>query len=104
MGNSISVQSFPNPIAVKPKVDVSIEGTENDDKIKDVEGNDRISGKDGNDKLKGALGNDVLKGDAGDDKINGDFANDKLDGGAEMIYYKEKEVTARSKVDQVMTR
>jgi len=96
MGNSISVQSFPNPIAVKPKVDVSIEGTENDDKIKGVEGNDRISGKDGNDKLKGALGNDVLKGDAGDDyKINGDFANDKLDGGAEMIYYKEKEVTAR---------
>ena len=72
------------------KVDVIIEGTVNNDKIRGGEGNDEIlggggddliSGKMGNDRLKGDQGYDTLKGDEGDDELDGGPGNDELDGG-----------------------
>ena len=84
---------------LKPKVEVSIEGTPNDDQLKGGEGDDKIdgengddtiSGKEGNDKLNGGkdddlvngeLGNDTLKGGNGDDKLSGEGGNDLMEGG-----------------------
>ena len=84
---------------LKPKVDVSIEGTPNDDLLKGGEGDDKISGEDGadtisgkegNDKInggknddliKGDLGNDTLRGENGDDKLSGEGGNDLIQGG-----------------------
>jgi Ca2+-binding RTX toxin-like protein len=84
---------------LKPKVEVSIEGTLNDDQLKGGEGDDKISGEDGydtiagrggNDKINGGngddtingeLGNDTLKGENGDDKLSGEGGNDLIDGG-----------------------
>ena len=57
---------------LKPKVDVSIEGTPNDDKIKGAGGDDKISGEDGFDTLSGEKGNDEINGGRGDDIINGE--------------------------------
>ena len=84
---------------IKPKVEVSIEGTPNDDLLKGGEGDDKIdgedgddtiSGKEGNDQINGGkdddvingeLGNDTLKGENGNDKINGEGGNDLIEGG-----------------------
>jgi len=84
---------------LKPKVDVSIEGTPNDDKMKGGDGEDKITGEEGydtlsggkgNDKINGGkdddiingeLGNDTLKGENGDDKISGENGNDLIEGG-----------------------
>lgn len=63
------------------KVDVIIEGTVNDDKIRGGEGNDEILGGGGDDLLSGMTGNDRLKGDQGDDTLMGDEGDDELDGG-----------------------
>ena len=77
-------------IQEKPKIEVSIEGTPNDDKIRGgsgddeitgEEGNDIIYGKEGDDKFEGGPGEDILYGDAGDDTLNGGKDNDKLIGG-----------------------
>src|SRR5215204_5894625 len=57
---------------IKPKIQVSIEGTPNDDQLKGGEGDDRISGEDGNDTISGKEGNDNIKGGKGDDVINGE--------------------------------
>lgn len=74
----------------KPKVEVSIEGTPNNDKIRGGDGNDEINGadgndiiygKEGNDEVEGGKGDDILYGDDGDDTINGGKGNDKLVGG-----------------------
>lgn len=77
-------------IQEKPKIEVSIEGTPNDDKIRGgsgddeitgEEGNDIIYGKEGDDEFEGGPGEDILYGDAGDDTLNGGKDNDKLVGG-----------------------
>src|SRR5215211_571522 len=70
----------PPPI-IKPKVDVTIEGTLSDDKIKSGKGNDIINGEFGNDKLKGEEGNDRISGERDNDKIDGGEGNDKIYGG-----------------------
>src|SRR5215204_218420 len=66
---------------IKPMVQVSIEGTPNDDHLKGGEGDDKISGEDGNDTIMGGKGNDMLLGGKGDDGILGDEGNDVLNGG-----------------------
>ena len=78
--NSIPSQSTIEP-TIKPKVDVIIEGTPSDDKIKGGEGDDTIEGGDGFDMLYGGRGDDKIDGGNGDDTINGEFGNDKLKGG-----------------------
>jgi Ca2+-binding RTX toxin-like protein len=76
-----SFQSMNKPTTtVKPKVDVTIEGTPNDDKIKGGTGDDTINGNEGYDTLYGGRGNDKINGGKGDDIINGEFGNDKLKG------------------------
>jgi len=77
--------SFPNQIksipSEKPKIDVNIEGTTNDDKIKGGDGDDKIEGADGDDTLSGGRGDDKLNGGNGDDILNGEYGNDKMKGG-----------------------
>jgi len=68
------------PPLIKPKVDVTIEGTLSDDKIKSGEGDDTIEGNEGYDTLYGGRGNDKIYGGKGNDIINGEFGNDKLKG------------------------
>lgn len=77
-------------IQEKPKIEVSIVGTPNDDKIRGgsgddeitgEEGNDIIYGKEGDDEFEGGPGEDLLYGDAGDDTLKGGKDNDKLVGG-----------------------
>lgn len=74
----------------KPIVEVSIEGTPKNDKIRGGDGNDEINGADGNDniygkegddEIEGGKGDDILYGDGGDDSINGGKGNDQLVGG-----------------------
>jgi len=78
--NSIPSQSTIEP-TIKPKVDVIIEGTLSDDKIKGGDGDDTIDGGDGDDMLYGERGNDKLEGGKGDDKLFGGKNDDELDGG-----------------------
>src|SRR5215204_2427108 len=52
---------------IKPKVQVSIEGTPNDDQLKGGEGDDRILGDEGNDILNGGEGVDIMAGGLGND-------------------------------------
>src|SRR5688500_14086491 len=66
---------------LKPKEDVFIEGTLNDDKIKGGSGDDKISGEDGYDTILGGKGNNKINGGKGDDIINGELGNDTLKGG-----------------------
>jgi hypothetical protein len=68
---------------LKPKVEVSIEGTLNDDLLKGGDGDDKISGEDGYDTILGRGGNDKINGGNGDDTINGELGNDTLKGGNE---------------------
>lgn len=74
----------------RPKVEVSIEGTPNDDKIRGGDGNDEINGaagndiiygKEGDDEFQGGTGDDILNGEDGDDTLNGGKGDDKLVGG-----------------------
>jgi Ca2+-binding RTX toxin-like protein len=78
--NITSYQSMNKSNIPKPQVDVTIEGTLNDDKIKGGEGDDTIDGKEGYDTLHGGRGNDKINGEEGNDVINGEFGNDKLKG------------------------
>ena len=66
---------------IKPKIEVSIEGTPNDDLLKGGEGDDKIDGEDGDDTISGKEGNDELDGGKDDDVINGELGNDTLKGG-----------------------
>src|SRR5918995_225824 len=66
---------------LKPKIDVSIEGTSKNDNIKGGIGDDKLSGQEGNDLIKGENGNDLLFGGHGSDQLYGDMGNDALDGG-----------------------
>ena len=77
-------------IQEKPKIEVSIVGTPNDDKIRGGSGDDEITGEEGNDiiygkegenEFEGGPGEDLLYGDAGDDTLKGGKDNDKLVGG-----------------------
>jgi Ca2+-binding RTX toxin-like protein len=65
---------------IKPKIDVSIEGTPNDDQLKGGSGDDKISGEDGNDTISGKEGNDKINGGKDDDVLHGDLGNDTLKG------------------------
>jgi hypothetical protein len=65
---------------IKPKVEVSIEGTPNDDQLKGGEGDDKINGEDGDDTISGKEGNDKINGGNNDDIINGESGNDTLKG------------------------
>jgi hypothetical protein len=65
---------------IKPKVEVSIEGTPNDDQLKGGEGDDKINGEDGDDTISGKEGNDKINGGKNDDIINGESGNDTLKG------------------------
>src|SRR5215217_4070447 len=75
-----SVLDDPNNTLLKPKVDVSIEGTPNNDQIKGGEGDDQIDGNEGNDILYGEDGNDQIKEGDGNDRISGGIGNDKIEG------------------------
>ncbi len=66
---------------LKPKVDVSIEGTLKNDKIRGGEGDDHIDGNNGNDQLRGKEGNDEIDGGKGNDILHGEDGNDKIKGG-----------------------
>jgi hypothetical protein len=66
---------------LKPKIEVSIEGTPNDDQLKGGEGDDEINGEEGDDRISGKEGNDEINGGKDDDVINGDMGNDTLKGG-----------------------
>jgi hypothetical protein len=65
---------------IKPKIDVSIEGTTKSDKLKGGIGDDKINGKYGDDVLHGEDGNDKIIGGIGDDKISGQVGNDIIKG------------------------
>jgi hypothetical protein len=65
----------------KPKVEVSIEGTPKNDKIRGGDGNDEINGAEGNDIIYGKDGDDEFEGGNGDDILYGDEGEDTLDGG-----------------------
>ena len=52
-------------IQEKPKIDVSIEGTPNDDKIRGGSGDDVITGEEGNDIIYGKEGDDEFEGRTG---------------------------------------
>jgi len=70
---------FTNTI-IKPKVEVSIEGTPNDDQLNGGDGDDKIDGEDGDDTISGKEGNDKINGGKNDDIINGESGNDTLKG------------------------
>ena len=90
-GNSGNFEDIPdNSPQIKPKVDVEIEGTANDDKIRGGTGDDKITGDggydtleggDGKDKIEGGEGDDKIKGGEGDDKLEGNQDNDRIEGG-----------------------
>jgi hypothetical protein len=65
---------------LKPKIDVSIEGTSKSDKLKGGIGDDKLNGKYGDDLLHGLAGNDTIKGGIGDDKVSGQEGNDLIKG------------------------
>jgi Ca2+-binding RTX toxin-like protein len=73
--------SYDNTL-LKPKVDVTIEGTPQKDKIRGGGGgDDKIEGNDGSDQLKGEAGNDEIDGGKGNDILHGEDGNDKIRGG-----------------------
>ena len=65
---------------LKPKIDVSIEGTSKSDKLKGGIGDDKLNGKYGDDLLHGLAGNDKIQGGIGDDKVSGQEGNDLIKG------------------------
>src|SRR5215204_4004132 len=68
--NSIPSQSTIEP-TIKPKVDVIIEGTLSDDKIKGGDGDDKLFGGKNDDELDGGKGNDTIDGGEGADELIG---------------------------------
>jgi hypothetical protein len=70
-----------NNTMLKPKVEVSIEGTPNDDKVKGGDGDDEMEGRDGNDQIIGGNGDDKIDGEMGDDLLSGYYGNDEIKGG-----------------------
>ena len=66
--------------------DVTIRGTNGDDKIVGTPGNDVIRGFRGNDKINGVGGEDILCGGRGEDRIFGKGQNDILIGGDRSDY------------------
>ena len=70
-----------NNTILKPKVEVSIEGTPNDDKLKGGDGDDKTEGRDGNDQIIGGKGDDEIDGENGNDLLSGDYGNDEIKGG-----------------------
>lgn len=75
------LNNYSNNTILKPKIDVSIEGTLKSDKLMGGEGDDKIKGGTGNDILYGKDGNDMIKGDDGDDRISAGSDYDELEGG-----------------------
>jgi Ca2+-binding RTX toxin-like protein len=71
-----------NNTLLKPKVDVSIQGTPQNDKIRGGEGDDHIDGNNGSDQLRGEEGSDEIYGAKGNDMLIGGPGNDTLTGGS----------------------
>ncbi len=67
---------------LKPKVDIYIEATPNDEKLTGGDGDDKIEGNDGDDQIMGGKGDDKINGEKGNDLLNGEFGNDKIKGGS----------------------
>ena len=70
-----------NNTILKPKVEVSIEGTPNDDKVKGGDGDDEMEGREGNDQIIGGKGDDKIDGETEDDLLSGNYGNDEIKGG-----------------------
>ena len=65
----------------KPEVEGSIEGTQNNDKIKGGDGTDKLDGKGGNDRLRGGReGDDKIEDGKGNDEVIGEAGNDEIEG------------------------
>ena len=65
---------------LKPKVDIYIEATPNDEKLTGGDGDDKIEGNDGDDQIMGGKGDDKINGEKGNDFLDGGEGNDALDG------------------------
>lgn|GEM_PF-830024 len=74
-----SVENFQE--ILKPKVHLSIEGTDIDDKITAGGGDDKIEGGKGDDIIRGESGDDEIDGEGGDDMLIGGLGNNTIDGG-----------------------
>ena len=74
-----SVENFQE--ILKPKVHLSIEGTDIDDKITAGGGDDKIEGGKGDDIIRGESGDDDIDGEEGDDMLIGGLGNNTVDGG-----------------------
>ena len=72
----------PDNTILKPKVDIYIEATPNNEKLTGGDGDDKIEGNDGNDQIMGGKGDDKINGEKGNDLLNGEFGNDKIKGGS----------------------
>jgi RTX calcium-binding nonapeptide repeat (4 copies) len=70
-----------NNTLLKPKVEVSIEGTPNDDKVKGGDGDDEMEGREGNDQIIGGKGDDKISGGQETDLLDGEEGNDAIVGG-----------------------
>jgi len=66
----------------KPKVDIYIEATPNNEKLAGGDGDDKIEGNDGDDQIIGGKGDDKINGEKGNDLLNGESGNDKIKGGS----------------------
>ncbi len=63
------------------RVNDTLTGTVNSDRILSGVGNDTINGRQGNDTLSGESGNDRIYGSSGDDNLHGGAGEDRLYGG-----------------------
>jgi len=72
----------PDNTTLKPKVDIYIEATPNNEKLTGGDGDDKIEGNDGDDQIMGGKGDDKIYGEKGNDSLNGEFGNDKIKGGS----------------------
>src|SRR5215211_810999 len=70
----------PDNTTLKPKVDIYIEATPNNEKLTGGDGDDKIEGNDGDDQIMGGKGDDKLFGKQEDDFLDGGECNDALDG------------------------
>lgn len=60
---------------------LTLVGTQRDDRLEGGTNDDRIDGRGGRDKLYGGYGNDLLNGGADADKIGGEVGDDTINGG-----------------------
>ncbi|AIY18989.1 calcium-binding protein [Pimelobacter simplex] len=63
------------------RVDVTVLGSDGDDRIETGGGDDTVLGGSGDDQVKGGAGNDRVSGGAGRDYVDGQSGDDRLSGG-----------------------